>query len=93
MNGVTKGSKMLDKGPVAFCIFVSTIYRPRNEAQKNKNHVLPVGVWCFSVCESIYERTAARKKPSFPELEKSFDFKAFKRTFFCGNISHSFAFC
>ena len=93
LNDVTKGSQLPDRGPVAFCIFVSPICRRRNEAEKNEKPVLTVGVQCLSVCESIYERTAARKKPSFPEWEKSFDFKAFKRTFFCGNISHSFAFC
>ena len=68
----------------------SNLARPRTVRTGNKIAVdrqtigLTIGVRCLSVCESIYERTALRKKPSFPELEKSFDFKAFKRTFFAG---------
>ena len=83
LNDATKGSQLPDRGPVAFCIFASPLCRRRNEAEKkNEKPVLTVGVQCLSVCRSIYERTAARKKPSFPGWEKSFDFKAFKRTFF-----------
>ncbi len=55
---------------------------PEKRGPKKRKPVLTVGVRCLSVCESIYERTAARKKPSFPEWEKSFDFKALKRAFF-----------
>ena len=58
--------EVLSRFAFSFLLYVAGETRP-----KKRKPVLTVGVRCLSVCESIYERTAARKKPSFPEWEKS----------------------